>query len=116
MASPREQILRLARDVFGREANLAGVLIEVVLRMPGTEIIYRETPEETREGLDRYSAELTALQRRILSVSTSTPQPRKRIAGLCGLPCKSTFHEAVRGLLDRDPPVIIETHHGIRLA
>ncbi len=112
MASPREQILRLARDVLGREADVTGVLIEVVLRAPGIEVTYHEMPGE----LDLRTADLTPLQRRILNVLTSTPQPRKKIAGLSSVECKSTFHEAVRGLLDRHPPVIIETHHGIRLA
>jgi len=108
--SPREQLLRLAREALTREAAaaVAGALVEVIVRAPGVEIVYRERPGELDADLTR----LPPLERALLAVCTHQPQPRKVLAKLAGKRLNSRVHAAVRELLGRG--LIVEDYRGVR--
>lgn len=108
-SSPREAILRLARQILGREAHLNGDLIEVRLRARGTELIYREVHGEILTD-----PHLPAYEAAVLSACTEHPQPRKALARAAGKRQNSRFNAAIRELLGRN--LVVEDYRGVRLA
>jgi hypothetical protein len=105
-------------------------LAEVLARLPaeplhmaivhgGLEITLDVRPIEMAEApplpLRPGGPQLSPSERAILAAATRTPQSAKRLAARLNRPCNSYFRDQLRGLVRREPSLLLHTPDGYRL-